>query len=129
MFDLAKTGPVPADLGTRLVFEEERIPLAHLVEALDAAGQRLQGRRFVDCVVHGPAVVIPDSRTQFLNCNLGEVEGDVRNLFLRAAGRKIIGAIALNDSVFEGCLFVGVGMAGDDAFVDAFVEKLRSGKA
>ena len=124
MFDLENTGPVPADLGTRLTFEKERIPLVHLVEALEAAGQTLHGRRFVDCVVHGPAVVMPANETKFDNCNLGNVEGDIRNLFLRAAGPMVIGAIPLNDSRFEGCIFMGVGFAGDDGFVDAFIDIL-----
>lgn len=124
MYDLDNTGPVPADLGTRLVFQKERIPLVHLVEALEEAGQTLTGRRFVDCVVHGPCVVMPANETKFDNCNLGNVEGDVRNLFLRAAGPMIIGAIPLNDSHFEGCIFMGVGFAGHDGFVDAFIDIL-----
>lgn len=124
MFDLETTGPVPTDLGTRLVFEKARIPLVQLVEALEAAGQTLTGRRFVDCVVHGPCVVVPANETKFDNCNLGNVEGDVRNLFLRAAGPMIIGAIPLNDSHFDGCIFMGVGFAGHDDFVDAFIDIL-----
>lgn len=124
MFDLEKTGPVPDNLGTRTEFEKVRIPLVHLVEAIEAAGQSLAGRRFVDCVIHGPGVVIAQTATRFEHCNLGDVAGDVRNLFLRAAGPKIIGAIPLGDSVFEGCIFVGVGFAGDDAFVDSFVASL-----
>ena len=129
MYDLDNTGPVPDDLGTRLVFEKERIPLGHLVEALEVAGQTLTGRRFVDCVVHGPCVVIPANETKFNQCNLGDVAGDVRNLFLRAAGPMIVGGIPLNDSVFDGCIFMGVGFAGDDAFVDAFIDLLIPRKA
>lgn len=129
MYDLAKTGPVPDDLGSRLVFEKERIPLVRLVEAIEAAGQTLKGRRFVDCVVHGPCVVIAADETKFNNCNLGDVAGDVRNLFLRAAGPMIIGGVPLNDSVFDGCIFMGVGFAGDDGFVDAFIDILTPKKA
>ena len=129
MYDLHTTGPIPDDLGTRLVFEKERIPLVQLVEALEVASQTLKGRRFVDCVVHGPCVVIPANETKFDNCNLGDVAGDVRNLFLRAAGPMIIGGVPLNDSHFDGCIFMGVGFAGDDAFVDAFIDLLTPRKA
>ena len=124
MYDLETTGPVPNDLGARLVFDKERIPLVQMVEALEAAGQTLKGRRFVDCVVHGPCVVIPAQETKFDNCNLGDVAGDVRNLVLRAAGPMIIGGIPLNDCTFDGCIFMGVGFAGDDGFVDAFIDIL-----
>jgi hypothetical protein len=129
MFDLQNTGPVPEDLGTRRVFEKVQVPLGRLIDALGASGQPLTGRRFVDCVVHGPCVVIPGEHTRLENCNLGEASGDVRNLFLRAAGPMIVGGIPLNDCVFEGCIFIGVGFAGDDAFVDAFVAKLIPRKA
>lgn len=129
MYDLDATGPVPEDLGTRRVFEKVRVPLIHLIEAIELAGERLEGRRFVDCVIHGPCVVIAESATRFEACNLGDAFGDVRNLFLRAAGPKIIGAVPLGDSVFEGCIFLGVGYAGDDAFVDQFVDHLTPQKA
>ncbi|WP_309627253.1 hypothetical protein [Brevundimonas sp.] len=129
MYDLDNTDPVPHDLGTRLVFEKERIPLAQLVDALEAAGQTLTGRRFVDCVIHGPCVVMPATETKFDNCNLGDVAGDVRNLFLRSAGPMVIGAIPLNDSHFDGCIFMGVGFAGHDDFVNAFIDILTPTKA
>ena len=41
----------------------------------------------------------------------------------------IVGGVPLNDCVFEGCLFIGVGFAGDDAFVDAFIAKMIPKKA
>lgn len=124
MPDLNTIGPVPGDLGVRTHFEKVRVPLVHLIEAIDAAGGTLRGRRFVECVIHGPCVVIPGAETRFEHCNLGDVAGDLRNLFLRAAGPLIIGGIPLHDSVFEGCIFMGVGIAGDDAFVDRFIETL-----
>ena len=129
MFDLANTGPVPDDLGTRKVFEKVTVPLIRLMEALEAEGQPLQGRRFVDCVIVGPCVVMPSGETRFTNCNMGEVGGDIRNLFLRAVGPMVIGAISLNDSVFEGCIFASVGFAGGDAFISTFTEALTPKKA
>ncbi|WGM32402.1 hypothetical protein [Brevundimonas sp. NIBR11] len=128
MFDLNKTGPVPADLVTPLVFENVRIPIADLALALDATGG-LRGRRFVDCVITGPAVVVQADHGLLHNCNLGDASGDVRNLFLRAAGPMLVGCVALNDCVFEGCLFIGIGFAGTDGYVDAMVKSLSPAKA
>ncbi|OYW38830.1 MAG: hypothetical protein B7Z42_07285 [Brevundimonas sp. 12-68-7] len=55
---------------------------------------------------------------------MGDTSGDVRNLFLRAAGPMMAGCIALPGCSFEGCLFMGVGFAGNDAFVDGFTALL-----
>lgn len=124
MYDLNTIGGVPDDLGTRLVFENVRVSMLQLVEAAAAAGRTLSGLTFIDCVIHGPCVIVPGGQTRFDDCNMGNDTGDVRNLFLRAAGTAIIGALFVNDCRFDGCLFLGVGFAGDDAFVDAFVDQL-----
>jgi len=129
MYDLSNTGPVPDDLGTRTVFEKVRVPIMQMVEAADVSGLSIRGRRFIDCVISGPAVVIPMNDTVFDSCNMGETAGDVRNLFLRAAGPKIVGAIPLPGCVFEGCVFVGIGFAGDDGFVDRLASTLSRTKA
>ncbi len=118
--------PCPTTPRTRLVFEKVWVPLSELTQRV---GGQLQGRRFVDCIVHGPCVVIPDGRTRFETCDLGDAAGDVRNLFLRAVGPMIVGAIPLNDTVFENCIFRGVGFAGDDAFVTEFVAKLYTAES
>jgi len=129
MFDLEKTGPVPSDLGARQIFTGVRVPLMRLFEEASSLGQSLQGRRFIDCVIHGPCVVVPGADTRFEDCSLGDAHGDVGNLFLRAVGPMITGAIPLNGCVFEGCLFIGVGYAGDDRFIEAFTSPLRVAKA
>lgn len=129
MYDLSKIGGVPDDLGTRLVFENERVPMLRLVEARAAAGLPLSGLSFIDCVVQGPCVIVPGGETRFDDCNMGNDTDDVRNLFLRAAGTAIIGALFLNDCRFDGCLLLGIGFAGDDAFVDSFLAQLTPKKA
>ena len=129
MFDFNNTGPAPADLATRRVFEKVRVPLVRLAETLDANGETLRGRRFVDCIIEGPAVAIQTDETRIHNCNLGDVGGDVRNLFLRTTGPMVIGGISLNDCVFEGCLFMGVGFAGTDEYVESMLKLLQSGGA
>ena len=130
MFDINATGPVPTDLATRTEFSKVLVPLHQLLDAVvENGGQSIEGYRFTDCVIRGPAVIIPGAQTQFVNSNLGDVAGNVRNLFLRAAGPMIMGAIGVNRCVFDGCLFVGIGFAGDDAFVDNFSAQLSPAKA
>jgi len=124
MYDLNATGPTPADLAVRMEFEKVVVPLYELVTGAEKAGLRIDGRRFVDCVIHGPCVIIPNADTRFENCNLGDVAGDVRNLFLRPAGPMIIGGLQVNNCVFDGCIFLGVGFTGDDRFVEQFIASL-----
>lgn len=124
MYDLNTIGGVPADLGSGTTFRNARIPLLQLIEALAAGGRSLNGLTFVDCVIQGPCVIVPAGQTRFDDCNMGNDTGDVRNLFLRAAGPSIIGAVMVTDCAFQGCLLLGVGFAGDDAFVDAFIDQL-----
>ena len=129
MYDLNNTGPVPTDLGTRTEFNKVLVPLVQVFDATMVAGTAgINGRRFVDCIIRGPAVILPNPGTRFIDSNLGDVSGDVRNLFLKAAGPKIIGGVPVNDCIFEGCLFFAVGFAGDEDFVNAFAKSLTPGK-
>lgn len=130
MYDVNTTGPVPTDLGTRTEFSKVLVPFHRLVDAvLENGGGKIEGYRFTDCIIRGPAVLIPGPDTRFIDSNLGDVSGDVRNLFLRATGPKIIGAVPVNGCVFQGCAFVGVGLAGDDVFVERFMASLSPAKA
>ncbi len=126
MYDLQNTKPVPADLGQRDRYAGELIPLGRLFDALIGRGGSFQGIVFTDCVIRGPAVIIPGATTQFVNSNLGDVAGDVKNLFLQAAGPRIIGGIPVDGCVFEGCLFVGVGFAGDATFIANMTASLKT---
>lgn len=130
MYDLKTVGPTPANLASIKMFSGVIVPLVQLAEAIVSAGggHQLQGLSFKDCAIRGPAVLIPGERTRFENCNMGDVAGDVRNLFLKAAGPRIAGGILANECRFDGCLFVGVGFAGDDAFVEGFVRELSAPK-
>ena len=125
MYDIAKTKPIPADLGARRRYHGELVPIARLMDAVIEAGGDLKGYSFVDCIVRGPAVLIPGPTTELIDCNLGEVSGDVRNLFLQAAGPLIIGAIPVEGCRFEGCLFIGLGLAGNSEFIASMSASLK----
>lgn len=128
MYDLEKTGPAPDDMGERMVFERVQVPLWQLIQEAGAVGKSLSGRRFIDCVIVGPCVAGPSSDTRFENCSLGDAQGDIRNLFLRAAGPLMVGVLNIDGCHFQGCIFIGVGFAGDEKFVDGFIEGLSGRK-
>ncbi len=121
MSDTEKVAASSEDLGVRTTFEGVLVSIPALIEAASASGVAIEGRSFVDCILVGPAVLIPTAETRFGNCNFGDVEGDVRNLFLSAAGTRIIGGLSVAGCVFERCLFHGVGLVGDEAVIAAFV--------
>lgn len=126
MYDLKTVRPTPQDLGTRTGFVGVNVPIARLLERVIAERQqgRLEGMTFTDCVIVGPGVVVPDQATTLANCNLGNVKGDIRNLFLRSTGPMITGCISLIGCRFEGCLFSGVGFAGNEHYVEAMIREL-----
>jgi len=126
MYDMKTLRPTPTDLGTRREFVGVNVPISRLLERVIAERQqgRLEGMTFTDCVIVGPGVVVPDQTTILANCNLGNVKGDVRNLLLRSTGPMITGCISLVGCRFDGCLFTGVGFAGNEHYVEAMVREL-----
>ncbi len=122
--------PTPSDLVTPTAFEDVLIPMSALVEARRVTDRpRIEGMTFRNCLIQGPAVLVPTATTKFDNCNLGEVAGDRRNLFLKAMGPMIIGGVSVAGCHFESCVFVGIGFAGNDAMVDQFISHLAAGGA
>lgn len=124
MYDLERTGPTPADLGERAEFKGVAVSIPALIEAAAASGKPIEGRRFIDCVLLGPAILAVSDDTRFINCQFGAVEGDKRNLFVRPAGSRVIGAVSIAGCHFEGCLLNGLGLLGDDGFIEAFLATL-----
>ncbi|WP_396595120.1 hypothetical protein [Brevundimonas sp. R86498] len=121
MFDPETTGPTPADLGVRATFERVIVSIPALIEAASESGVAIEGRRFVDCVIIGPAVLVPTPQTGFANCNFGDAAGEPRNLFLTPAGSKVIGGLSVAGCVFDGCQFSGIGLVGDESVIAAFL--------
>jgi hypothetical protein len=72
-------------------------------------------------VLLGPAILAMTEDTGFIDCHFAAVEGDERNLFVRPAGGRVIGAVSIAGCHFEGCLLNGLGLVGDDGFIEAFI--------
>ena len=121
MYDVSNTGPTPGDLGDRTEFRGVVVSIPALLEAASLSGKPIEGRRFIDCVLLGPAILAMTEETGFIDCHFAAVEGDERNLFVRPAGGRVIGAVSIASCHFEGCLLNGLGLVGDDGFIEAFI--------
>jgi hypothetical protein len=100
-------------------FENADISLFDLYRASFAAGQPvITGRTFKNCRIQGPGVMLVLPGTKFESTDFGETSGDVRNLILRPAGpQKVVGTLPVQNCVFIGCVFHGVGFTGPENFL------------
>ena len=79
---------------------------------------------FESCEIIGPAVLLPRN-TEFRSC---QFDGP-RILWSVEPGRYYIGAIAVDDCLFDRCRFRRVGLAGTDDFVRMMTEQLTRPEA
>ena len=113
VFNFVAYGPGPIYTGQRIW-----LPLL-MHEVILGGGSVIEGRTFIDCEIHGPAVMVPVAGCDFSGCNLGSADGDMRNLILEPNGAsKITGCIPLRDCRFEGCRFISIGYTGSPDFLD-----------
>ncbi|MNE14174.1 hypothetical protein [uncultured Brevundimonas sp.] len=85
----------------------------------------IENRTFVECLIEGPAVLLPLEGCRFDGCNMGDAHGDPRNLLLQPVGpERVTGAIPLKNCTFINCRFIGVGFTGTQAYLDEMVAAL-----
>lgn len=95
-------------------YENEVVRLADLSVTSDM----VEGVTFQDCLVLGPAVVVPLGETRIENCSFA---GTPDAIFWEVSeGRDlIIGAVGLSECKFDGCRFERVGFAGGRDILEA----------
>jgi hypothetical protein len=71
----------------------------------------LDGFRFEECHVMGPAVIVVQGEFDLVN---NKIEGDPDAFLweLPEERDRVTGAILVKDTTFEGCTFTNVGLAG-----------------
>ncbi len=113
-----RPGRIPTD-ALATVFESVDISLFALARANLKAGRRIiSGRTFRNCRIEGPAVMLVQGDTQFDATNFGPHGDDIRNLILRPVGPTgVVGTVPVQDCVFIGCEFFGVGFTGPESFL------------
>jgi hypothetical protein len=87
----------------------------------------IENRTFTDCLLEGPAVVLPIEGCHFDDCFFGEHGGDPNVLLLAPlGGYQVVGAIPFRNCRFERCRFLGVGFTGTPDFLHQLAGMLGS---
>lgn len=94
-------------------YRNQTVRIADLATTRDVLEQLV----FDSCEIVGPAVLVPLGATQFRENRLEGPEA----LWTIATDRAYIGAIGVNDCLFENCVFRRIGLAGSEEFVQAFL--------
>jgi hypothetical protein len=128
MGQTAPSKPVALDLNAPS-FQGVTIPLFMLLRANLEAGRGvvIEDRTFRDCIIEGPAVLLPVDACNFDNCDFGSTSGDIRNLILRPEGARVTGAIAMTRCLFFDCRFVAIGFTGHDNFIRSLLQTTVKG--
>lgn len=105
---------------TRTEFKGESIWLPRLsVEHLNAGHEQITGKTFTDCLIEGPAVMMPASDVTFDACHMGTASKP-ENLLLAPVGDLVTGVIGVADCRFVRCRFLLIGFVGREAFQETF---------
>ncbi|WEK57651.1 MAG: hypothetical protein P0Y52_14075 [Candidatus Brevundimonas phytovorans] len=95
------------------------------METSRAGSPTIENLTFTECLIEGPAVLLPLAGCTFDGCNMGDAHGDPRNLLLQPVGpQRVTGAIPLKNCKFINCRFLGVGFTGTPAYLDEMVSAL-----
>jgi len=100
------------------------------MESARAGSMVIEGRRFENCLIEGPAVLLPLEGCNFDGCNMGDAHGDPRNLMLSPKGpQRVTGAVPFRNCQFVNCRFLGVGFTGAAEFLDNMAKVLSEPQA
>lgn len=120
---------IPA-IGEGPVYEGLNIWLPAL--AIEAARRNqpvIEGKTYRNCVIEGPAVLLPLGACNFDGCNMGDSAGDIRNLLLQPMGpQRVTGTVAFKDCQFINCQFRRIGFTGPAEFL-AQIQQVLGGDA
>ena len=114
----------PATNLNALVLENQLVSVIDLFRAASAVGaEQITGRRFLNCRLDGPAVLLAMEGLTFDNCHLGNADGDIRKLLLKPmSDDAVAGVIPFRDCAFDGCAFTAIGFTGPQAFLNQFLQ-------
>ena len=121
------TAPITLELlGPGPEYKSVAVWLPQLFMETSRAGSLvIENRTFIDCLIEGPAVLLPLEGCHFDGCNMGDAHGDPRNLMLSPQGpQRVTGPIPFKNCQFINCNFLGVGFTGSSAFLDNMAKAL-----
>ena len=114
-------------LGPGPIYSKRHVWLPQLMmESVRAGGTGVvENLQFEDCLIEGPAVLLPLGDYRFGDCNMGDAQGDVRNLMLKPLGpERVTGVVPMRDCRFLRCQFVAVGFTGHQGFINEITAAL-----
>ena len=116
------SGPPVTDVDfTQDLIENQAFSLLNLFLAnIEKHGLVLRGKTFRNCLIEGPAVIMPLENCNFDACDFGYAAGDINNLLLQPVGSKVTGAMVFADTKFERCTFFAVGFTGPPQLLEEF---------
>ncbi|QBX36817.1 hypothetical protein E4M02_04775 [Brevundimonas sp. S30B] len=87
----------------------------------------IEDRVFTECVLEGPAVILPVEGCRFDDCFFGAHGGDPAVLLMRPLlPDRVVGAIPFKNCTFTRCQFLGVGFTGSEAFLQQIQDLYRA---
>lgn len=126
MTDTAPTLKIDPSVAERTTFEKEAVWLPLFAMSNIQAGKTLiDGKTFTDCLIEGPAVLMPDTTVVFDSCHMGTASKP-ENLLLAPVGDLVTGVIGISDCRFVRCRFLFVGFVGREAFREQFAGAVPS---
>lgn len=90
-------------------------------------GVMIEGRRFTDCVIEGPALMLILDGVHFESTNFGPTGGNLRNMLFQPMGDMGIGAIPVRNCTFTRCQFQTLGITGNEALLKMLIEQVPVG--
>jgi hypothetical protein len=97
------------------VYHDQIVRIVELVDGM--AIPVLSEMTFQRCQIVGPAVILPLGNTQFLNSRMDHPD---EMLWETQPNRVYVGAIGVDNCVFDDCDFNGIGIAGPPDYVRTF---------
>ena len=120
--------PTADQLVTRTEFEKASIWLPRMaLEHLRQGLVFIENKTFTDCIIEGPAVILPGDNVAFDGCHMGTAS-DPAMLLLRPVGKTVNGVIGFKNCKFIRCRFAQIGFVGTDQFIEEFQQNLANGR-
>ena len=109
----------PPDAPFAIVTEDGELRMPNVIRnhefrltQIPLGANSVRGQAFEDCVIHGPALILPAGSNVFEECHWEAVGSIESILWERREGESIVGALILHECTFCRCTFRDIGIVG-----------------
>jgi hypothetical protein len=127
---LVRSPHYPAELQEATIEEmslpliENRLVPIYLVPRSDY-DSTIYGKSFRNCVIKGPAVLVPAGPVSWEECSYGIYESDPESIIFRRGTGPVTGIIALKFCDFYRCQTEGIGLVMSAEYAVEFIELIK----